>query len=108
MSNARFTVRFAGPLVTFQDAGRPGGHKRFGVSASGPMDRLAFAAANAALGQPEGGATGGIEVSMGGLVLACTEGMVSFAVAGGNFDIDLAGGQKPEGWVVATIEPVRP
>ena len=35
MSSARFTVRFTGPLVTFQDAGRPG-HKRFGVSASGP------------------------------------------------------------------------
>ena len=100
MSSARFTVRFAGPLVTFQDAGRPG-HKRFGVSASGPMDRLAFAAANAALGQPEGATV--IEVSMGGIVLACTEGMVSFAVAGGDFDIDLAG-QKPEGWSVATIE----
>ena len=100
MSSARFTVRFAGPLVTFQDAGRPG-HKRFGVSASGPMDRLGFAAANAALGQPEGATS--IEVSMGGIVLACTEGAVSFAVAGGDFDIDIAG-QKPKGWSVATIE----
>jgi allophanate hydrolase len=100
MSSARFTVRFAGPLVTFQDAGRPG-HKRFGVSASGPMDRLGFAAANAALGQPDGATV--IEVSMGGIVLACTEGTVSFAVAGGDFDVDIAG-QKPEGWSVASIE----
>ncbi|WP_300513950.1 biotin-dependent carboxyltransferase family protein [Aliiroseovarius sp.] len=100
MSFARFTVRFAGPLVTFQDRGRPG-HKRFGVSASGPMDRLAHAAANVALGQLAGATA--IEVSMGGIVLACTEGAVSLAVAGGEFGIDLAG-SGPEGWAVLTIE----
>jgi allophanate hydrolase len=41
MAEAAFYVSFAGPLVTFQDAGRPG-NMRYGVAASGPMDRLAF------------------------------------------------------------------
>ena len=39
--NARLRVEFAGPYVSFQDAGRPG-NLRFGVPRSGPMDRRAF------------------------------------------------------------------
>lgn len=92
MSTARLTVRFAGPLVSFQDAGRPG-HMRFGVPASGPMDRFAFQAANAMVGNATGGT--GIEVSLGGLVLECTEGEVSYALAGGDF--------SPDGWHVGTL-----
>jgi biotin-dependent carboxylase-like uncharacterized protein len=42
------TVLRAGPLTTLQDAGRFG-MLRHGISASGPMDRGAFAAAGAAL-----------------------------------------------------------
>jgi len=73
MSTARFKVHFAGPLVTFQDAGRIG-HLRFGVPASGPMDRFSFAAAHAALAQSQTGTA--IEVSdprrgLGQLGLPC-------------------------------------
>ncbi len=88
MTDARLRVSFAGPLVTFQDAGRPG-HMRFGVSASGPMDRLSHTAANVALGNaPDATA---IEVSMGGLVLECLDGEVSLSLTGGAFTVDRSG-----------------
>ena len=48
MSAIRITR--AGPVTTLQDAGRFGTLK-YGVSASGPMDRGAFAAAGALLGE---------------------------------------------------------
>lgn len=44
----RLTIRRAGPLTTLQDAGRFG-MLRHGISASGPMDRGAFAAAGTTL-----------------------------------------------------------
>ena len=99
MSDAAFSISFAGPLVTIQDGGRPG-NMRFGVSASGPMDRLAFQAGNAALGN-NGGQTG-IEVSLGGIVLTCTQGAVSVAVTGGDFIVEHAG-QKLSSWEVLTV-----
>jgi len=52
---AQLHVIFAGPLVTFQDAGRAG-NLRYGVPPSGPMDRVAFEAAQMALGNGPGGA----------------------------------------------------
>lgn len=55
------TILRAGPLTTLQDAGRFG-MLRHGISASGPMDRGAFAAAGAAL--PQAGTTG-IEYTQG-------------------------------------------
>lgn len=85
MSRAVLSVRFAGPHVSVQDGGRVG-MMRFGVPRSGPMDRLAFTAANRAVGNPESAA--GIEVSLGGLVLDCLSGQVGFAVAGGSFIVD--------------------
>lgn len=96
MSVARFKVTFAGPLVSFQDAGRSG-HMRFGVPASGPMDRFAHAAAHTMLGTPPGGTA--IEVSLGGLVLECLDGEVSCALTGGAFSLtnDVAG------WQVVTV-----
>lgn len=101
MSRARLRVSHAGPLVTVQDGGRYG-QMRFGVSASGPMDRTAFAIANTAIGQPEDAT--GIEVSLGGLVLECREGSLSFAVAGGGFAIECAG-VKLGSWAVRTLHP---
>jgi biotin-dependent carboxylase-like uncharacterized protein len=99
MSDATFSVQFAGPLVTVQDGGRAG-NMRFGVAASGAMDRLAFAAANAALGNaPDITA---VEVSMGGLILQCTGGEVTIAVTGGDFIVE-HGGQKSKSWSVLTI-----
>lgn len=99
MADAIFTVAFAGPLVTVQDAGRPG-RLRFGVTASGPMDRLAFDAAHAALGADPGGAQ--IETSLGGVTLVCDAGAVTLAVAGGAFEVDLDGRKGPV-WTVLTI-----
>jgi len=99
MSDAILSVSFAGPLVTIQDGGRPG-NMRFGVSASGPMDRLSFDAANAALGN-EPGQTG-IEVSMGGVILQGKEGAVSLAIAGGDFVVDHAGAILTS-WQVITL-----
>lgn len=101
MNDARLTVQFAGPLVTIQDGGRIG-HMRHGVPASGPMDRVAFAAANAAIGNDMAGSA--IEVSLGGLVLECTAGSVSMAIAGGNFSIEHAG-NPIDGWTVLTLNP---
>lgn len=99
MAEAAFSVSFAGPLVTFQDAGRPG-NMRYGVAASGPMDRLAFDAAHAALGNAPG--LTAIEVSLGGLILQCTDGAVTVAVTGGEFVIQ-HGGQKTSSWTILTI-----
>lgn len=97
MTSAQFKVAFAGPLVSFQDAGRPG-HMRYGVAASGPMDRVAFEGAHVMLGNPPGGTT--IEVSLGGLVLECIDGAVSIAAAGGAFALN---GDAP-GWQVITVQ----
>ena len=99
MTSARFKVHFAGPLVTFQDAGRIG-HLRFGVPASGPMDRFSFAAAHAALAQDQTATA--IEVSLGGIVLECTDGAASIAVAGGDFRVTCAG-HDSTGWGVHTL-----
>lgn len=96
MTMARFKVVFAGPLVSFQDAGRTG-HMRYGVPGSGPMDRFALAAVHAMLGQPSCTA---IEVSLGGLVLECIEGAVTCGVAGGAFTLT----SDQSGWQVATIQ----
>lgn len=96
MSVARFKVLFAGPLVSFQDTGRMG-QMRFGVPASGPMDRFSHGAVNAMLGQPPSTA---IEVSLGGLVLECIQGAVTCGVAGGAFSLT----DSTSGWQVATVQ----
>ena len=92
-------VSFAGPMLTLQDGGRRG-WMRYGVPGSGPMDTRALAVANAALANPAG--VCGVEVSLGGLQLDCRAGSVSFAVAGGGFQVVLAG-RTLAPWVVATL-----
>jgi biotin-dependent carboxylase-like uncharacterized protein len=99
MGEAVFSVSFAGPLVTFQDAGRAG-NMRYGVAASGPMDRLAFEAAHAALGDAQ--VLTAIEISVGGLILNCTQGSVTIAITGGDFVVEHAG-QRTRSWTVLTI-----
>lgn len=99
MAEARLTVRACGPLVSYQDAGRIG-MMRFGVPASGPMDRLAHAAGQVALGRPMGGTA--IEISMGGLELVCESGEVTLSVAGGGFQVRHAGACAPS-WCVRTL-----
>ena len=100
MAEAVFRVVQAGPLVSVQDGGRPG-MMRFGVPASGGMDRKALALANLAVGQPEGAPV--IEVSLGGLTLECLSGRVSVAVTGGAFVVE-AGGRRAASWQVVTIK----
>jgi biotin-dependent carboxylase-like uncharacterized protein len=99
MTAAHLTITHAGPQVSIQDQGRPG-LLRFGVPASGPMDRFAYQIANAALGNPTN--TPAIEISQGGLTLYCTQGPVSFAVAGGGFQITLSD-EPLASWCVNTL-----
>ena len=97
----RLQVLAAGPQVTLQDGGRPG-LMRFGVPASGALDRKALALANLALGNPPGAA--GIEVSVAGLTLACLDAPVSVAVTGGGFIVE-HGRRRSGGWQVLTLRP---
>jgi biotin-dependent carboxylase-like uncharacterized protein len=99
MSEARLTVMYGGPLISYQDGGRFG-MMRFGVPASGPMDRLAHAAANVALGRPPQATA--IEISVGGLELACAAGEVTCCVAGGEFQVVHAGAVT-RCWCVRTL-----
>lgn len=99
MSKAIISVTSVGPQVSVQDDGRPQ-LMRYGIPASGPMDRLSFAAANAALGNPAG--TPGLEISQGGLTLDCISGTISFATTGGGFSIEHAG-RKHGSWAVGTL-----
>jgi len=100
MSDVEFSTIFAGPLVTFQDLGRPG-NMRYGVSASGPMDIVSFEAANAALGNNRNQTA--IEISLGGLILQCNEGSITLAITGGDFHIDYKD-QKISSWTVITMQ----
>lgn len=96
---ARLLVEGAGPLTTLQDAGRFG-HLRYGVSWSGPVEPLGFAAAQAALG-----VTGpAVEVSHGGITLRCLEGSVRFALAGGDFAAVLDG-VRLGSWTTGVLTP---
>ena len=100
MTDVEFSISFAGPLVTFQDIGRPG-NMRYGVSASGPMDIVSFEAANAVLGNDTKQTA--IEISLGGLILQCHEGSITLAITGGDFLIEYQG-QKISSWTVLTLQ----
>jgi allophanate hydrolase len=73
---------------------------RYGVPASGPMDRKAFAIAQSIFGNPPDAAA--IEVSLGGLALDCVEGHVTFAVVGGGFIVQI-GARRLGSWAVHTL-----
>ena len=85
--NARLRIRRAGPLTTIQDRGRFGmlGH---GISASGPMDRVAFAAAAKALG---GAGPAGIELTSAGIEVEVASGECRVGFAGGQFTATVNG-----------------
>jgi biotin-dependent carboxylase-like uncharacterized protein len=82
----------AGPGVTLQDGGRFG-YLRYGVTPAGPMDPLAFATANRAVGAPPNAAA--IEVSLGGVELTVDGEPISLAIAGGAFRLQLNGSELP-------------
>lgn len=79
-------VLYAGPGVTLQDSGRHG-FLRYGVTPAGPMDALAHATANLAVGNPPGAPA--IEISIGGIELTCEDGPLGVALAGGEFNVSL-------------------
>jgi len=91
-SEAIIHVLSAGPGTTLQDAGRHG-YLRYGVTAAGPMDPLAHATANLAVGNPAGATA--LEVSPGGIEVTAELGPLSVAVAGGEFDVSLDGRSLP-------------
>jgi 5-oxoprolinase (ATP-hydrolysing) subunit C len=86
--SVRLRVLTAGLGVTLQDGGR-WGWLRYGVTAAGPMDPLAFATANLATGGAHDAAA--IEVSLSGLELSVEGGELSVAVAGGAFRLTYEG-----------------
>lgn len=88
-------IERAGPLVTIQDRGRPG-CLRYGISASGPMDRGAFDRAGARLGT---GATAAIEFTRAGLAFSVEGAPVRAAFEGGSFVLDVNGERQP--WELA-------
>jgi biotin-dependent carboxylase-like uncharacterized protein len=87
-SEAMLRILSVGPGATLQDGGRHG-YLRFGVTAAGPMDPLAHATANLAIGNPTGATA--IEVSVGGIELTTERASLNIAIAGGEFAISLDG-----------------
>jgi 5-oxoprolinase (ATP-hydrolysing) subunit C len=86
MSKASVRILSAGPGATLQDGGRRA-YLRFGVTGAGPMDPLAHATANLAVGAALDAAA--IEISLGGLDLTAEGAAVTVAIAGGSFRVML-------------------
>lgn len=78
--SALLTITRAGPLTSIQDDGRFG-MLRHGISASGPMDRGAFAMA----GEMIWAGQGGVEFTTAGLALRVDNGRCRVGLAGGSF-----------------------
>jgi biotin-dependent carboxylase-like uncharacterized protein len=91
-SEATIRVLSAGPGTTLQDAGRHG-YLRFGVTAAGPMDSLAHATANLAVGNLVGSTA--LEVSVGGIEVTAESAPLHVAIAGGEFSLSLDGRPLP-------------
>ncbi len=91
----------AGPGVTLQDGGRRC-YLRFGVTGAGPMDPLAHATANLAVGVAPDAAA--IEAWLGGLDLANEGAALTIAIAGGDFKVAVDGKTMPPR-VRATLQP---
>ena len=100
-SEAIVRVLSAGPGATLQDAGRHG-YLRFGVTAAGPMDQLAHAAANLAVGNSAGSTA--LEVSVGGIEVTAESAPLHVAVAGGEFALSLGGRPLPAAVVLRLDE----
>jgi biotin-dependent carboxylase-like uncharacterized protein len=79
--SARIEILRAAPLTTIQDAGRPG-TLRYGIAASGPMDRAAFVRAAGWLGTA---GRAGLEFTRAGLDFAVIDGTIGVAADGGDF-----------------------
>ncbi|KQQ12140.1 urea amidolyase [Methylobacterium sp. Leaf123] len=87
MSARLHLARLTG-AASLQDGGRRG-YLRFGLSASGPMDPLAFAAANHLVGNPADAAA--LELGLAGASLRVEGGAVRLALAGAPSGLRLDG-----------------
>lgn len=85
---AALIARAPGPMVTVQDRGRAG-WRRFGVPASGAMDALALAEANALAGNAPDAAALEFRI-YGGRFEAAAE-TLRLAIAGGDFAVEVDG-----------------
>jgi len=92
----RLRILRAGPLTTIQDNGRFG-MLRHGISASGPMDRSAFAHAAELVA---GAGPAGIECTMAGIEIEVISDECRVGYAGGAFQVKLNGTELP--WPGAT------
>lgn len=88
----RLEISFAPPLATVQDEGRFG-KLSYGISASGPLDRTAFAKAGESLGGKAGAA---LELAGGRFCARVVGGTVRTAGSGGTFVVNVNG--KARGW----------
>ncbi|SFJ19154.1 biotin-dependent carboxyltransferase family protein [Bradyrhizobium sp. cf659] len=77
-----------GLATTLQDLGRRG-FQRYGISASGAMDSIALATANALVGNKAEMAA--VEITLAGPTLTCAGADVRFALAGADFAIGIDG-----------------
>jgi len=85
---SRLVVSAIGPASSVQDCGRAG-HQRYGLVASGAMDRLALAAANTLLGNEPFAAA--IEVGPFTASFTARDGAVRVALCGASRSADVAG-----------------
>lgn len=99
MTTALLRVDAAGPLTSIQDRGRPG-WLRLGITASGPVDAMAFEAAVTAARCPNPVA---VELGGGGITVTCKAGTVGFALCGPGFTATVDGTALGS-WSVATLE----
>jgi biotin-dependent carboxylase-like uncharacterized protein len=98
---AALRIISAGPGTTLQDAGRHG-YLRYGITPAGPMDPLAHATANLAVGNSSGATA--IEVTLGGVEVTAESRPLTIAVAGADFAISLEGRALPPA-VLMRLEP---
>src|SRR6202163_3622559 len=85
---SKLVISAIGPASAVQDGGRHGA-QRYGLTPSGPMDRLALAAANSLVGNAAFAAA--IEIGPFAATFAAREGAVRVALAGSPRDADISG-----------------
>lgn len=89
---SKLVVSAIGPACSVQDRGR-NGYQRYGLVASGAMDRLALAAANALLGNEPFAAA--VEIGPFTASLTARDGAVRVALCGAPRSVDIGGRAMP-------------
>lgn len=100
--DASLRIISAGPGTTLQDGGRHF-YLRYGITAAGPMDALAHATANLAVGNARDATA--LEVTLGGIEVTADGAPLTLAVAGGAFAVTLDDRALPSGALILTLEP---